>query len=89
MRAGKVSRIYGISIAQNIKTLEMFLMGDFGEGDRTLGSFCAGSKLSTAAHPCVLQNAPLVSAIEALGVALEVIFSPQFSGACDDFIEAL
>lgn len=30
-----------------------------------------------------------MSAVEALGVALEVVFSPQFAGVCDDFIEAL
>ena len=89
MKAGKLSLLNGTAIANDTKALEQFLKGDFGEGELSLGSFCAGSKLSTAAHPCVLQNGPLVSAIEALGVALEVLFSPQFAGVCDDLVEVL
>jgi hypothetical protein len=89
LRASKVSLLNGTVIANSTKALEQFLKGEFGEGELSLDSFCAGSRLSTAAHPCVLQNGPLVSAIETLGVALEVLFSPQFSGACDDLIEAL
>ena len=89
LRASKVSLLNGTAIANCSKALEQFLTGDFGEGELTIDSFCAGSKLSTAAHPCVLQNGPLVSAIETLEVALEVIFSPQFAGSCDDLIEAL
>lgn len=72
-----------------MKALELFLRGDFGEEGLNLESFCAGSKLSTSSHPCVLQNAPLVSALEAVGVALEVLISSQFSGVCDSLIEAL
>ena len=79
----------GTGIAKNPKLLELFLRGDFGEGDLTLDSFCAGARLTTTAFPCILQNAPLVSAIEALAVALEVLFSHKFAGACDDLIEAL
>ena len=89
LRASKVSLLNGTVIANSTKALEQFLKGEFGEGELSLDSFCAGSRLSTAAHPCVLQNGPLVTAIETLGVALEVLFSPQFSGACDDLIEAL
>ena len=89
LRASKVSLLNGTAIANSSKALEQFLTGGFGEGELSLDSFCAGSKLSTAAHPCVLQNGPLVSAIETLGVALEVLFSPQFAGSCDDLIEAL
>ena len=83
LRASKVSVLNGTVIANSTKALEQFLKGKFGEGELSLDSICAGSRLSTAAHPCVLQNGPLVSAIETLGVALEVLFSPQFSGACD------
>ena len=89
LRASKVTLLNGTAIANSLKTLEQFLKGDFGEGELSLDSFCTGSRLSTAAHPCVLQNGPLVSAVEALGVALEVLFSPQFAGVCDDFIEVL
>ena len=88
-RAGKVYLMSGTGIAKNPKLLELFLRGDFGEGDLTLDSFCAGARLTTTAFPCILQNAPLVSAIEALAVALEVLFSHKFAGACDDLIEAL
>jgi hypothetical protein len=84
-----VSLLHGTAIAGSVSTLEKFLTGDFGEGELSLDSFCAGSRLSTAAHPCTLQNGPLVSAIEAPGVALEVLFSPHFAGVCDDLIEAL
>ena len=86
---GSVFLLNGTMIANSKKALEQFLKGEFGEGELSFDSFCAGSRLSTAAHPCVLQNGPLVSAIETLGVALEVLFSPQFLGACDDLIEAL
>lgn len=88
-RASKISLISGTAIAKDSKALELFLRGDFGEEGLTLESFCAGSKLSTSSHPCVLQNTPLVSALEALGVALEVLFSSQFAGVCDALIEAL
>lgn len=89
LRAGKVSLLNGTAIATSTKALEQFLIGGFGEAELSLDSFCAGSRLSTSAHPCVLQNAPLVSAVEALGVALEVLFSPHFAGVCDDLVEAL
>ena len=89
LRASKVSLLNGTAMANSSKAREQFLTGDFGERELSLDSFCAGSKLSTAAHPCVLQNGPLVSAIETLGVALEVLFSPQFAGSCDDLMEAL
>ena len=72
-----------------MKSLELFLRGEFGEGDLSLDSFCSGTKLSTSAHPCVLQNGPLIGALEALGTALEVLFSVQFARVCDDFIEVL
>jgi hypothetical protein len=88
-RAGKVSLISGTAIAKNIKTLELFLRGEFGDGDLSLDSFCTGAKLSTSAHPCTLQNGPLISAMEALGISLEVLFSVQFAGVCDDLIEIL
>lgn len=88
-RASKISLISGTAIAKDLKALELFLRGDFGEDGLTLESFCAGSKLSTSSHPCILQNAPLVSALEAVGVALEVLISSQFSGVCDSLIEAL
>ena len=88
-RAGKVYLMSGTGIAKNPKMLELFLRGEFGEGDLTLDSFCAGARLTTTAFPCILQNAPLVGAIEALAVALEVLFSHKFAGACDDLIEAL
>jgi hypothetical protein len=87
--AGKVSLLHGTAIAGSVSTLEKFLTGNFGEGDLSLDSFCAGSRLFTAAHPCILKNGPLVSAVEALGVALEVLFSPHFAGVCDDLVEAL
>lgn len=87
--AGKVSLLYGTTIAKDTTALGVFLRGDFGEDELGLDSFCAGSKLSMAAYPCVLQNAPLVSAIEALASALEVLFSSQFAGVCDQLIEAL
>ena len=89
IRAGKLSLINGTAIAKDVKVLESFLRGDFGEEGLGLESFCVGAKLSNASYPCTLQNAPLVSAVEALGVALEVLFSPQFAGVCDDLIEAL
>ena len=88
-RASKVSLISGTAIAKDLKALELFLRGDFGEEGLTLESFCAGSKLSTSSHPCVLQNAPLLSALEAVGVAQEVLISSQFSGVCGSLIEAL
>ena len=88
-RAGKVSLFSGTSIAKNMKSLELFLRGEFGESDLSLDSFCAGMKLSTSAHPCVLQNGPLINALEALGTALEVLFSVHFAGVCDDLIEVL
>lgn len=88
-RASKISLISGTAIAKDSKALELFLRGDFGEDGLMLESFCAGAKLSNSAHPCTLQNAPLVSALEAMAVALEVLFSSQFAGVCDDIIEAL
>jgi hypothetical protein len=88
-RASKISLINGTAIAKDPKALEVFLRGDFGEEGLILESFCAGSKLSSSSHPCVLQNAPLVSALEALGVAMEVLFSSHFAGVCDTLIEAL
>ena len=88
-RAGKVSLFSGTAIAKDMKSLELFLRGEFGEGDLSLDSFCSGTKLFTSAHPCVLQNGPLIGALEALGTALEVLFSVQFAGVCDDLIEVL
>lgn len=88
-RASKISLISGTAIAKDLKALELFLRGDFGEEGLNLESFCAGSKLSTSSHPCILQNAPLVSSLEAVGVALEILISSQFSGVCDSLIEAL
>ena len=88
-RAGKVSLFSGTTIAKNTKSLELFLRGEFGESDLNLDSFCTGTKLSTSAHPCVLQNGPLIGALEALGTALEVLFSVHFAEVCDDLIEVL
>lgn len=88
-RAGKVYLMSGTGIAKSPKMLELFLRGEFGEGDLTLDSFSAGLRLTTTAFPCILQNAPLVGAIEALAVALEVLVSHKFAGVCDDLIETL
>ena len=88
-RAGKVYLISGTGIATKPKLLELFLRGDFGEDGLTLDSFSAGSRLTTTAFPCILQNAPLVGALEAIAVALEVLFSSEFAGVCDDLVEAL
>ena len=88
-RAGKISLITGTALARDAKTLELFLRGEFGEGDLTLDSFCTGGKLSTSAHPCVLQNGPLIGALEALGIALEVLFSAHFAGVCNELVEVL
>ena len=52
-RAGKVYLMSGTGIAKNPKLLELFLRGDFGEGDLTLDSFCAGARLTTTAFPCI------------------------------------
>lgn len=89
LRASKISLISGTAIAKDTKSLELFLRGDFGEEGLTLDSFCVGAKLSSLPQPCIQQNAPLVSALEALGVALEILFSFQFAGVCDVLIEAL
>ena len=89
LRASKISLISGTTIAKDTKSLALFLRGDFGEEGLTLESFCVGAKLSSLAQPCIQQNAPLVGALEALGVALEVLFSFQFAGVCDVLIEAL
>lgn len=88
-RAGKIYLISGTTIARDLKVLELFLRGGFGDENLTLDSFCAGSKLSMLPQPCSLQNAPLVSALEALAVALEVLFSYKFAGVCDDLVEML
>ena len=88
-RAGKVYLINGTGIATKPKLLELFLRGEFGEDGLTLDSFSAGSRLTTTAFPCVLQNAPLVGALEAIAVALEVLFSSEFAGVCDDLVEVL
>ena len=88
-RAGKIYLISGTTIARDLMVLELFLRGDFGDENLTLDSFCAGSKLSMLPQPCVLQNAPLVSAVEALAVVLEVLFSNKFAGVCDDLVEML
>lgn len=45
--------------------------------------------LSSLPQPCIQQNALLVSALEALGVALEILVSYQFAGVYDVLIEAL
>lgn len=37
----------------------------------------------------MLQNGPLISALEALGIALEVLFSAHFAGVCNELIEVL
>jgi hypothetical protein len=84
-----VSLLNETAMAKSPMILEQFLKGDFGEGELSHASFCVGSSLSTASHSCVQQNGLLVSAVDALGVAFEVLFSPQFAGVCDDFIEVL
>ena len=89
LRASKLSLISGTAIAKDSKSLELFLRGDFGEEGLTLESFCVGSKLSSLPQPCIQQNAPLVGALKALGVALEILFSYQFAGVCDVLIETL
>lgn len=89
LRTSKLSLISGTAIAKDSKSLELFLRGDFGEEGLTLESFCVVSKLSSLPQPCIQQNALLVGALEALGVALEILFSYQFAGVCDVLIETL
>ena len=88
-RAGEVYLINGTGIATKPKLLELFLRGEFGEDGLTLDSFSAGSRLTTTALPCIQQNAPLMGAVEAIAVALEVLFSSEFAGVCDDLVETL
>ena len=88
-RAGKLSLIADTEIARDHKKLEMFLSGEFGEAGLSLESFCVGIKLPVTVHPCVLHNQPLISALEALGTAMEIMFSPHFAGVCNALVEAL
>ena len=88
-RAGKIYLINGTGIATKPKLTELFLRGEFGEDGHTLDSFSAGSRLTTTAFPCILQNAPLVGAVEAIVVALKVLFSAEFAGVCDGLVETL
>ena len=55
----------------------------------TVESFCAGDKPSHEAFPCVRHNAPLIASLEALTVALEILFSPSFANVCGDFVDVL
>lgn len=88
-RIGKLSLIVGTTMAKDMKLLGAFLKGEFGGEDLGINAFCVGAKLSTSAFPCVLQNAPLAYAVEAIEVAMEVLFSSLFLGSCGQLVDAL
>ena len=88
-RARKLTLLGGTALARDIKVLESFMIGDFGQGGITLSAFCTGAAFSLAAQPCIKHNAALVGALEVVEVALEVLFSEHFAGVCAAFVEAL
>ena len=89
-----ISRIQGLSIFRDKSKMKSLLTGSVlvdssAEPTLTLEDFVIGSKISNKSSACPSNNVGMISMLENLQVALQVVFSDEFLECFKPFIEDL